>query len=387
MIPILKITHLIGSLSKGGAERFVVDLCNELAKDPHCEITLLSLCTNHPSQSFLKDLQHTVRYHSFNKGKGFSFKVLKDLNIWLSFDQPDIVHSHLNGFEYLIFNLMKRSNTLFFHTLHNIAQHECRNMLIKTFRKYWYQNRKVQPITISGEGSSSFRKYYGLSVDHLIPNGRSQLKTGPAFKHLLYTYRLDSDAFLLVNVARITPQKNQELLIKAVQLFNSREPKKCLLLLIGTVKEEQLYEDLQELTATDSQVIFLGEKDNITDYLALADAFCLSSLHEGMSISLIEAFSQGCIPVCSPAPGLREMIHHGKNGFLSKDESIESYYEAIKEALYHPNKIRIRYQCKQNFWLNYHIRITASNYRSCYHKKIHQALIRRHNRIHPQYPI
>lgn len=386
MIPVLKITHLIGSLSKGGAERFVVDLCNEMAKDPHCEITLLSLCSNHPSHSFLRDIQHTVRYHSFNKGKGFSFKVLKDLSRWLSFDKPDIVHSHLNGFEYLILNLMKRSNTLFFHTLHNIANAECPNFLIKTFRKHWYQNRKVQPITVSGDSSKSFRKYYRLAVDILIPNGRPQLKPGPAFKHLLYTYRLDSDAFLLVNVARITPQKNQELLIRAVQLFNSREHKKCLLLLIGGVKDEQLYQDLLELTATDPQIIFLGEKDNIVDYLALADALCLSSLHEGMPISLIEAFSQGCIPVGSPVPGLKEMIHHQQNGFLSKDESVESYYEAIKEALYHPHKIGIRYQCKQTFWLHYHIRISASNYRSCYHQKIHQALIRQHRRIHPQYP-
>ncbi|WP_316753562.1 glycosyltransferase [Pedobacter gandavensis] len=384
MIPILKITHLIGSLSKGGAERFVVDLCNELAKDSHCEITLLSLCGNHPGESFLRDLHHTVRYHSFDKGKGFSYKTLQELSTWLSFDKPDIVHSHLNGFEYLILYLMKSSKTLFFHTLHNIASSECPNFLVKAFRKHWYQKRKVQPITVSADGSHSFKNYYRLDSDLMIPNGRTLIKPGASFKHLLYTYRLDSDAFLLVNVARVTPQKNQELLIKAVRLFNSREPKKCQLLIIGGIKDEKLYQDLLELTDSDPQIIFLGEKDNIVDYLALADALCLSSLYEGMPISLIEAFSQGCIPVCSPVQGLREMIQHQHNGFLSKDESIESYYEAIKEALYHPHKTGIRYQCKQTFWLHYHIRIAAHHYRSCYHQKIHQALIRQHSRIIPQ---
>lgn len=38
-------------------------------------------------------------------------------------------------------------------------------------------------------------------------------------------------------------------------------------------------------------IYFLGEKLNVYDYLACADVFCLSSIKEGMPITLIESFS------------------------------------------------------------------------------------------------
>nr|WP_068893267.1 glycosyltransferase [Pedobacter panaciterrae] len=362
----IKIMHLIGDLTKGGAERFVVDLCNELAKDDQYEVYLVSICVNDTEDTFVKDVHKNVRYVSFNKGRGFSLRAFLALTKWLSREEPDVLHSHLNGFEYLALYLLANKRTLFFHTIHNIAVAECPVYFLKVFRKLWYKINRVKPVTISFDGRKTYRDYYQLDNDILIENGREDLVTTSEYTLLSEHYREGEDTFTLVHIGRIVSEKNQELLIRAVQKFNITEDKKCKLVIIGEVKEKRLYQHLLELVNNDPYIEFVGGRHNVVDYLTIADAFCLSSIFEGMPISLIEALSVGCIPICTPVGGIGQMIRHGKTGFLSKDVSLESYYDVLKEALYHPDKKMIKLNGRLFFKLNYHIQASANAHLKTY---------------------
>lgn len=361
-----KIIHFIGALTKGGAERFVVDLCNELATDEQYDIHLVSISENDPVESFVNDIHPDVTYFSFEKGKGFSLSIFLKLSTWLENEEPDIVHSHLNSFEYLSLYFLRNHSSSCFHTIHSTAQLECPVYLIKTFRKICYKFGKVTPVTVSLDGRRTFRDYYRLNNDILIVNGRQDPAPNKAYDQLLNQYKLNSDKFLLVHTGRIISVKNQQLLIKAIKQFNTLEEKKCRLLLLGEVKDEVLYQQLLGMAESDPNIIFLGGQHNVIDYLRIADAFCLSSTHEGMPISLIEALSVGCIPVCTPAGGIGQMISHRNTGFLSKDFSISSYYTALKEALYYENKAIIKLNAIINFKSNYHISIAARNHAETY---------------------
>ena len=111
----------------------------------------------------------------------------------------------------------------------------------------------------------------------------------------------------------------------------------------------------------------LGYKDNPTDYLSCADAFCLSSFHEGMPISLIESIQQGIIPICTPAGGVKDIITPSI-GFISDDFSTLSYIASLKAFLKLDDlarsemsqKAKIRYE---NY---YTMKITASKYYQLY---------------------
>lgn len=78
------------------------------------------------------------------------------------------------------------------------------------------------------------------------------------------------------------------------------------------------------------RIIYLGERNDVRDLFSEADAFCLPSIWEGMPVTLLEALSAGCIPICSPVGGIPEVITNGKNGFLSSDSSEDAYYKALK---------------------------------------------------------
>lgn len=365
----IKIVHLIGDLGRGGAERFVVDICNELSRHHQYEVYIISLCENNTASTFVGDITKKVNYLSFHKKRGLDLKVLLSLTRWMRKEQPHIVHSHLNGFEYLFLYQFYKSRTSFFHTLHNIAEAECPYYLLRCFRRFFYNRGSVVPVTISSNGSSSFKHHYHLTNDILIANGRPTLTLTSGYPLVLEQYKGDEQTFVLVHIGRIAMEKNQQLLIAAVQRFNAAEHlKKCRLLIIGEVENEKIYQDLKVQADGDVNIEFIGGKANVADYLTVADAFCLSSLYEGMPISLIEAMSLGCIPVCTPVGGITEMIEEGITGFLSRDTSTDAYYETLKRAVSHCGKKMIRENAISTFKNRYHIRVSAGKHLKAYRK-------------------
>ncbi|KAA6440702.1 glycosyltransferase [Dyadobacter flavalbus] len=369
----MKIAHITPSLSRGGAERFVVDLCNEMARIPGVDVYLLSLKDNSVSDSFLSELANEVHYISFKKKSGFDPKTLLSVSKWINKIKPDIVNTHINAFEYINLNVFFQfpSRTKYFHTLHSQAAQECPIGILKIARSHYYKKERVTPVTISEDGKRTFKEYYGLGNDITIVNGRPVLETTPEFPEIQKRFSVKENEYLLLNVGRVVEVKNQEMLVRAVQMFNQQmTDKKCRLLIIGDLREQKVAARLQNLAEGDPYIELIGAKDNIVDYLSVADAFCMSSLYEGMPISLIEALSLGCIPICTPVGGIPEMITDQVNGFLSKDVTETAFFEAIKAFHYFIDKQKMAENCVDTFLQKYHIRSTAEKYLGLYKQKM-----------------
>jgi glycosyltransferase involved in cell wall biosynthesis len=358
------VVHIIPSLRRGGAERFVVDLCNELASGNQFKIHLVSLEDNDFSTTFLSEISGLVEYKSFNKKPGLDLGTVYKLSNWLRKLNPDVIHTHTSAFEYLALYRVLNSKKLYWHTIHNSAKEECPNTFLKHYRRHYYKNN-VTPIAISKDGSDTYREYYKLNNCVLITNGRPTLKPSSNTIKLKEKY-ISPLTYLLVNIGRITPQKNQKLLIESIQYYNKISIKKCKLLIIGGIRDSQLNQELEFLCRADPNIYFLGEQENTIDYLAVADALCITSTFEGMPISLIEAFSVGCIPISTRAGGVSEMIQDSYNGFLSEDMSLLSYVKAIDLCLKYTDKAKIRKNGVDSYFQKYHISIAAKSYAEQY---------------------
>jgi glycosyltransferase involved in cell wall biosynthesis len=366
----IRIVHVVGRLGRGGAERFVIDICNEMSRQDRFEIYIISLSENDPEESFVDEINSEVNYISLNKPAGFSLEALLRLTKWLKALAPHIVHSHMNSFEYLTLFRLQDKGALFFHTIHNVAREECPGLFIKTIRQICFKLKRVVPITISENGSKTYRSYYRMSNDVLIKNARPLPVTSGHYKDVLDAYKQDLQQFLLVHVGRISAEKNQQLLLRAVQQFNNTEPVKIKLLMIGDIQDRALFKVLMELAGDDKNIEFLGGRSNVADYLSIADAFCLSSAFEGMPISIIEAMALGCIPICTPVGGMVEMIVDGVTGFISEDLSVARFYETLKRGLYTPHKQDIQQRIVLEFYEKYHIGISAENHLNTYVKML-----------------
>ena len=321
----MKILEIIPQLNSGGAERFVVDLCNELIQKH--EVILIVLHSIDKAGFFAQEINPAVTVVSMNKDQGVDFGLFFRLKKLIHKYKPDVVHTHLMGIVYCFLAYLNSSGIKFIHTVHNDAAKEAGGGISKWCRKFAFKAGRVTPVTISEESQSSFVKFYGITPP-LIYNGRpgyNESSRLSAVKQELEGLKTSNDSTLIVNIARLNPQKNQLSLANAVVSAN-KTGKKLDLAIVGR-EDDKIAPEIRRMES--KHVHLLGMRTNPRDYMKAADAFCLSSVYEGMPITLIECFSVGVIPICTPVGGIINMIEDGINGILAKGTSEEDIYEAL----------------------------------------------------------
>lgn len=361
----MKIIQLIYSLSSGGAERFVVDLSNALASKGH-DVTICMLLDDSVQKlSFNKQfIADNVKFHSLKFNSGFSGAKLRKVELYLLSQDPDIVHCHLNVIPY-IYRLSYRNHKIkFLHTLHNIAEKTYGNRLQYYINKYFYKNNIISPVTISKQCQYSYEKLYKLHNAPYINNGRASIKpTSKIYevRHEIQSYKRTKNSHVFIHIGRYNAQKNQQLLVDVFNKLN-KDRYDYILLVIGSGFNCDKGIKLQEVA--NERIFFLGEKNNVGDYLLCSDAFCLTSIYEGLPISLLEALSCGVTPICTNVGGISDVIEDNVTGYLCNVQ-LNAYYNAICRFLSHKidKETLIKY-----FDENYSIDRCADKYIALYNK-------------------
>ena len=138
---------------------------------------------------------------------------------------------------------------------------------------------------------------YGDRKFELIPNGIDVQRfrfDGTIRREYRKKLGLGDD-FTLVTVGRFNEQKNYERLISIfAEVVKGRGKAKLLMAGDGKMKE-MIYEKARRLSLDDS-VKFLGNRSDVDKLLMAADCFVMTSLYEGLPVSVIEAQASG-LPV------------------------------------------------------------------------------------------
>ena len=352
----MKILHLTYSLSSGGGERFVVDLCNRLAQNDQNEVVLVTVLddSNPFWMHYRQDLSNKVRFISLHCRKGVSFKSIWKVYRIIAREKADVVHAHCNLIMLYIPAIFCRESK-FVHTLHNIASY-CLGAMYRRPINRWLYNKKVKPVTISDECDKSFDALYGLNTSICIINGREPLVVNPSFKPDVI---LQQDYPVFIHVARCTPQKNQPRLFRAFdRLYTDGVKFELMCLGYG-------YDEYAEYYKGHTQIHIVGERKNVGDYMNLADYFVLSSDFEGLPLTLLEAMSIGITPISTPAGGVVDVIKDGVNGYMTKGFDDDEFYQKIKTVIemkgaLSPDVIRRDYRvnysmqnCAEKYYLLY----------------------------------
>ncbi len=126
----------------------------------------------------------------------------------------------------------------------------------------------------------------------------------------------------ICTAGRLNPIKGYEYLIKATALLKQRDLDFELVIIGDGPLRGELEALAQELGA-EGFVRFPGFNPKPLDVIASSDIFVLSSLHEGISIALLEALSLGKAVVVTNVGGNPEVVAHEKSGLLvpARDES------------------------------------------------------------------
>jgi glycosyltransferase involved in cell wall biosynthesis len=126
----------------------------------------------------------------------------------------------------------------------------------------------------------------------------------------------DPNIKTIINVGRLSQQKNQKLLInafeKSLKINNSLR-----LIIIGVGKEYKNLINLVKALEIDEYVQILDFKQNIYPYYKNSDLFVLSSLYEGFGNVIVEAMASAIPVICTDCSGGPSFIlRNGKFGDL-----------------------------------------------------------------------
>jgi glycosyltransferase involved in cell wall biosynthesis len=133
-------------------------------------------------------------------------------------------------------------------------------------------------------------------------------------------------------VGRLSPEKGFHHLIDAFKMI-AADCIDCKLLILGEGGERNRLEVKVRSLGLQERVFLPGYVHNAAYYMKFFDIFVLSSITEGLPITLLEAMQQNIPVICSRAGGVVNVLHHGQNGLLVEHSDPAALAEAIKRIL------------------------------------------------------
>jgi L-malate glycosyltransferase len=122
--------------------------------------------------------------------------------------------------------------------------------------------------------------------------------------------------FVLIQVARLDPLKDHATALRTMEGVVRRRPD-ARLVLVGEGPERPALEELVRQRGLAEHVRFLGLRRDIPRLLAAADLCLLTSVSEGIPLTLIEAMAAGLPVVATGVGGVGEVVADGETGLLA----------------------------------------------------------------------
>lgn len=163
-------------------------------------------------------------------------------------------------------------------------------------------------------------------------------------KSLREELRINTSNLLIGMVSCFKSQKSPQDFIRLGFLVNKVIPK-TKFLLVGDGVLRKKVERLISKFNLEQQVILIGWREDVPRILSAIDIFVLTSLWEGLPISVLEAMAASLPVIATDTGGIAEVILDGKTGFLVPPRDINRMAERLIHLLKNEN---IRKQIGQN---------------------------------------
>lgn len=240
--------------------------------------------------------------------------ILKELN-------PDIIHAH----EYkshilsMIAKLLSANQCKIVRTYHGqtVTPFKIKPLAISFLEKIVLRFCTDRIIAVSKDIQSEFRKKYPEARVSLISNAIPPYADNKQESNIVRSrYGIGQDILWIGTAVRLVEIKNIDMLIDAAEELRQCSGKEFRVSIFGEGPLEGRLKKKVEAYHLDDNVILHGQCNNIYPVFKALDIFVLTSLNEGLPMSLLESMSVGTVPVCTSVGGIPEVIEDEVNGFL-----------------------------------------------------------------------
>lgn len=131
-----------------------------------------------------------------------------------------------------------------------------------------------------------------------------------------------------INIARLSPAKNQAELIKAFKRFSNKHKNQVSLYIVGT---GELENSLKQMVSNEDNIFFLNYQSNPFNILKKCDYFIFPSLYEGQGLTVLESKILSIPTIVSDLGDIRG-VSDGTQDFTIRGFSEEDIYNSLKEV-------------------------------------------------------
>lgn len=330
----IKIVYLITSCKKSGPIQQTLNIISNLDRSKF--IPYLITIYDEQDDSVLDQFLPYV-HHLFIKTDKLDILInrVDKLEECLNKIKPDLIHSLgiFPDFAVCRIKKYKQINTLRNYIYDDLISKfgRCKGNVLCLMSKYVMQ-RTSKTVTCSKSLSEIYEERMGIRFDY-IRNGVDIEKYKPADKReKLYKRErmgISADCTLFVYSGQFIPRKNQEFLLKCFTEMSLSED--VILMLLGDGPE---YERLKGEFGRNKNILFMGNVNNVEEYLLMCDVYISTSKSEGMPNGVIEAMASGLPYILSDIPQHREIydVDH-ECGYLYREDDTENFKDVIQLML------------------------------------------------------
>lgn len=255
--------------------------------------------------------------------------------------KPDVIHSHLFEADIIARSYFKKGVTYFSHghdnmwqltrlkNLNNLNKQAFTNLIERHWLMKQYRKTNTSFIAISKDVEAFFSQNLDKKLKNnvfLLLNG---IDTKRFFNDLDRTIEI-AEKIRIVSVGNLVPKKNHRFLIDiAVVLKQKNLAFSIDILGYGPLQEE--LENYARVNNVSDHIHFRGNVKNVEDYLKKANVYVHPANYEPLGLVLIEAMASGLPVICLDGRGNRDLMIHGKNGYIFQEENSEQFVETIIE--------------------------------------------------------
>jgi glycosyltransferase involved in cell wall biosynthesis len=317
-LPAMKIAHVVDSMEVGGAETLVSQMCHLQREQGHetsiyAISALGALGERMRSQGF--DVRANVGRRVRDCAPAF-FRIFRD-------SRPDVVHLH-NPTPTMYAAPAARvagvpSIVSTRHSLVAPPRHQ------PTERRYSIAAMFCDWIVgICDATTNNMKDARNAPPKKIVRvyNGTSPLERSPQEQ------RLPKQGFTLLYVGRQEPVKNHEMLLHAFRGAVAAVPD-LQLWMVGDGSERSRLEELAAQLEIQQRVKFWGQRLDVAPFFVSADVFIMSSVSEGLPMSLLQAFSVGLPAIVTDVGGMGEVVRLADAGVTVPTRDVQAMTAAI----------------------------------------------------------
>ncbi|MEN9441387.1 MAG: hypothetical protein RLZ33_1464 [Bacteroidota bacterium] len=334
-----KVLFVIRTLLRAGAERMLVNTCNELVKIPNFDIAIYTV---HPGNDFQEILDPRIIVKGGDVSFHFSlYKKNKFENTnYISFVnefKPDIIHSHLYYGD-LLTHSYNYPKAIYFSHQHNSEVQEYNGINWRHFLQKrmwsdyyefsWIKNKfkahRTNFIACSAGTEKMLIKKIGFGEIVKLPNA-------VPLPNLAYVNKtIKEDCLNIIWVGRLSNEKRPLLAIKIANELKNNNVNFKLKVVGQGINFDNCIKLIQKFEL-EEHVVMTGLIDNMSDVYAEANLMIHTAIYEGLPMVFIEANSYGIPIISSDCMPDNEILIDGKNGYIVYSDEPSEYAKSVEK--------------------------------------------------------